>query len=134
MTFTLWLNRNKDVGVLLLRLFIGVWLIYGVQDNLLQWERMMEFEKFLSTFNFPLPKVCAVVSVYTQVIAAVMILLGWKIRLAAMLMIFNFLVALIVVHRTHSFDAMIPALSMLFCCILFFFQGAGRFSVEREKL
>ncbi|HEX8334915.1 MAG TPA: DoxX family protein [Segetibacter sp.] len=134
MNFSLWLNRNKDVGVLLLRLFIGVWLSYGVLDNILHWDRMLEFEKFLTSFNFPFPLVCAVVSVYAQAVAAVMIIFGWKIRFAAILMIFNFLVALIVVHRSHPFDAMIPALSILFCCLLFLFQGAGRFSVDREKL
>ncbi len=78
MNFTLWLNRNKDVGVLLLRLFIGVWLIYGVQDNILHWNRMLEFEKFLNTFNFPFPLVCAVVSIYAQAVAAVMIILVGK--------------------------------------------------------
>jgi putative oxidoreductase len=129
-----WLNRNKDVGVLLLRLFIAVWLIYGVQDNILHWDRMLEFSKFLSTFNFPLPLVSAIISVYAQAVAAVMILIGWKIRFAAILMIINFLVALIMVHRTHPFDAMIPALSIIACCALFFFQGAGRFSVDKEKL
>ena len=134
MNFTLGLHRNKDVGVLLLRLFIGVWLIYGVQDNILHWDRMLEFEKFLTTFNFPFPLGCAVVSVYAQAVAALMILLGWKIRLAAFQMVINFLVALVVVHRTHPFDSMTPALSILFSCLLFLFQGAGRFSVDKEKL
>jgi putative oxidoreductase len=95
---------------------------------------MQEFEKFLASFKFPLPLVSAVVSVYAQAIAAVMIILGWKIRIAAVLMIINFLVALLMVHRTHPFNSMIPALSLIFICLLFLFQGAGKFSIDKERL
>jgi putative oxidoreductase len=131
---TTWFKTNKDIGVLLLRLFIGVWLIYGVQDNILHWDRMEEFEKFLAGFKFPFPLISAVVSVYAQAIAAVMIILGWKIRIAAIVMIINFIVALLMVHLSHPFNSMIPALSLIFICLLFLFQGAGRFSVDREAL
>jgi putative oxidoreductase len=134
MNFNLWLNRNKDVGVLLLRLFIGVRLIYGVQDNLLHWDKMLEFEAFLSSYRFPLPLVSAIVSVYAQAIAGVMILVGWRIRIASIFMIINFIVALIMVHRSHPFETMTPALAILFSCLLFLFQGAGRFSLDRQKL
>lgn len=76
MRFDLCLDRNKDIGVLLLRLFIGVRLIYGVQDNIFNWDKMLEFEGFLSSYKFRLPLVSAIVSVYTQAIAGVMILVG----------------------------------------------------------
>ena len=127
-----WLDRNKDVGVLLLRLFIGIRLLYGVQDNIFHWEKMKEFEAFLSQFNFPFPLVCAVVSVYAQAIAGLFILIGFKTRIASLLMVFNFLVALLMVHRNDTFEGMTPALAILFSCLLFFFQGAGKFSVDRK--
>lgn len=130
--FDLWLSRNKDVGVLLLRLFIGTRLIYGVQDNIFHWSKMQEFEHFLASFNFPFPLVCAVLSVYAQAIAGVLILIGWKIRLASITMIVNFIVAIIVVHRNDSFEVMTPALAILFSCLLFLFYGAGKFSFEKR--
>jgi hypothetical protein len=40
--FFTWLARNKDIGVLLLRLFIGFRLIYGVLDNILYWPDAMD--------------------------------------------------------------------------------------------
>lgn len=129
--FYIWLDQRRDFGVLLLRLFISFRLIYGVQDNIFSWDKMKEFEGFLAAHNFPLPILCAVVSVYAQAVVGLLILLGWKTRVAALLMIINFLVALIVVHRNDSIEVMTPALAVLFACILFLFQGAGKYSIDK---
>ena len=125
-----WLQRNKDLGVLFLRLFIGVRLIYGVIDNVVSWEHMLKFRDFLQVFHFPVPLVSAVVSVYAQLIAGFLIVVGFKIRLASMVMIINFLVAIIMVHRNDPMEASTPALMMIFSCLLFLFQGAGKFSID----
>ena len=128
------MKYNKDIGILLLRIFIGVRLVYGVLDNMLHWERMIEFKDFLQQFHFPLPLVSAIVSVYAQLIAGILILIGWKIRWAAALMVINFLVAIFMVHRNQSFEEMTTPLAMLFSNLLFFFTGAGKYSVDRESL
>ena len=60
------LDANKHVGILLLRIFIGCRLIYGVIDNIFSWERMIEFSNFLEANNFPSPIISAVTSVYVQ--------------------------------------------------------------------
>jgi putative oxidoreductase len=130
--FFTWLDERRDLGVLLLRLFVGIRLVYGVVDNVLDWQRMLEFRDFLENFNFPWPLASAVVSVYAQLIAGILIVLGWKIRYAALLMIVNFLVALAMVHRGDRFEAMTPALAMLFASVLFLFQGPGRYAVRGE--
>ena len=131
-SFFNWLNRNKDIGVLLLRLFIGARLAYGVLDNVFSWGHMLKFRDFLQLFNFPLPLVCAIVSVYAQLIAGIMFMVGWKVRLAAMLMILNFLIAIFVVHRNDSFEQMTPALAIVFSSLLFLFQGAGKYSLDEK--
>lgn len=120
----------KGIGLLLMRLFIGTRLIYGVLDNVFHWERMKEFEAFLGQFHFPFPLLCAVVSVYAQLIAGLMILLGWKIRWAAAVMVFNFVVALVMVHRGQSFEQITAPLAMLAGSLLFLFEGAGPLSVD----
>ena len=127
-------RKNKDAGILLFRLFIGARLLYGVLDNVFSWSRMQEFVEFLQLFHFPMPSVLAVVSVYAQAIAGIFILLGSKIRWASLLIILNFLVALLVVHRRDSFEQITPALSMLFGSLLFLFTGAGKYSLDREPL
>lgn len=132
-TFLLWFKSRKDMGVLFLRLFVGVRLIYGVVDNIFSWKQMMEFAAFLENFHFPFPVTSAVVSVYVQFIAGIMIILGFKIRLAALLMIGNFLIALLMVHLNDTFEGMTPALAILFASILFLFQGAGKYALDSKQ-
>ena len=135
MTMNLFNNspgRSKGIGILQLRLFIGVRLIYGVMDNVLNWDHMLQFRDFLKLFNIPLPLTCAVTSVYVQLIAGVMFILGWKIRIAALLIIFNFIIAIVVVHANDSFEQMTAPLAILVSSLLFLFERAGRYSIEKE--
>jgi putative oxidoreductase len=125
-SFFLWLDKNRSIGILILRLFVGLRLIYGVIDNVLSWERMLEFESFLSKVGFPFPLLCAVVSVYAQLIAGILFIVGWKIRYAALVMIFNFAVAWIMVDRFGTVEQMTPALAMFFSSVVFLFVGKGR--------
>jgi putative oxidoreductase len=129
MDVTKWLDNHKDIGILLLRLFIGIRLVYGVADNVLSWHHMLLFRDFLEAAGFPLPLLSAVVSVYAQLAGGLMIITGFYIRLGAVAMIINFIVALLMVHRQDSFEAMTPALAMLFTNVLFLFYGAGKFSL-----
>lgn len=127
-----WFERNKDWGIFLLRLFIGCRLIYGVVDNVISWEHMLKFRDFLKHFNFPFPLYCAIASVYLQLTAGVMIILGWEIRYAAILMIINFTVALLVVHRNDPIETMTAPLAIFFASILFLFQGSGKISIDQK--
>jgi putative oxidoreductase len=127
-----WLTSNKDVGILLLRLFVGLRLFYGVIDNVLGWDRMIEFSEFLQAQGFPFPVISAIVSVYAQLVCSILILAGYKIRLASLVMIINFVVALIMVHRNDTIEGMTPALAMLFGCMTFLFTGSGRFSFDKR--
>ena len=130
--FLSWLDRRNDWGIFLLRLFIGFRLVYGVLDNVLSWDHMLRFRDFLQQFHFPFPLICAVTSVYIQLLAGLMLIIGWRTRYAALLVIINFLVALFMVHRNQSIEAMTPALAILFSAILFLFAGAGRISIDRK--
>jgi len=120
-----WLDRHRDTGVFLLRLFVGFRLLAGVVDNIFSWPRMLEFRDFLQVFGFPVPLVCAILSVYAQAIAALLIIAGLYFRYAALLMIINFTVALIMVHWGQKLEEITTPLLLLFIFILFLFQGAG---------
>lgn len=134
--FFQWLDRNRDAGIFLLRLFVGFRLLAGVTDNIISWERMKEFSQFLEIYGFPFPVFCAVLSVYAQAVSGLMIILGWQIRYAAMLMIINFAVALVMVHWGQSLEEMTVPLLLFFIFVLFLFQGAGSItlnSLDRKK-
>lgn len=125
-----WLDRNRDTGIFLLRLFVGFRLLEGVFDNIVNWRQMQEFSDFLEKFGFPIPLFCAVLSVYAQALSGLMLILGWQIRYAAILMIINFAVALIMVHWGQSLEEMTVPLLLLFIFIFFLFQGAGSITVS----
>jgi putative oxidoreductase len=118
-----WLDKNQNLGLVLIRLFAGIRLVYGVADNIMSWERMLEFSTFLQSFHFPFPLAAAIVSVYAQALAGILFITGWKVRYAAILMVLNFTTALITVHRNDTFEQMTPALALLFISILLLFTG-----------
>ncbi|MCB2378977.1 DoxX family protein [Hymenobacter sp. BT635] len=118
-----------DAAVLVLRLFLGGVLVYGVLDNVVSAERMMEFEKFLAQHQFPLPPVAARLSVYAQLGCGLLIGLGLFTRFAAAVMIVNFLVALLMVHQGLPFAQNIAPLAMLMGSISVALSGPGRYAV-----
>jgi putative oxidoreductase len=128
--FFAFFRRHKAYGVLFLRLAMGVFLIYGVQDNILSWERMLEFRDFLQVHGVPFPLVAAHLSVYTQFLVGLMLLLGCGVRLAGLLLIINFTAAIIIVHIGQSFPQYYPAAELLCAGFFYLFNGAGPVSVD----
>lgn len=125
-----WFRRRREYGVLFLRLLIGFFIIWGVQDNALSHERMAEFEKFLGARGTPYPPFTARLSVYAQLICGLSILLGAFVRPIAIVFIINFTCAVVIAHLGQSFAQMFPALMMIAAGFFFLFHGAGKFSVD----
>ncbi len=123
-----------DWGLLVIRIVFGIRIIYGVIDNVLSWERMIEFQNFLSANGFPFPLLCAVTSVYLQFLAGLSWLVGYQMRIASTLMIFNFLVAIVGFHLAQgdSYLGTAPAIHLLAISILFFLTGAGAISLDQK--
>jgi putative oxidoreductase len=128
-------GRYTRLAPLFIRLPVGWHLIYGTQDNLLSWERMIEFRDFLAQHNFPIPLVCAIVSVVAQFAAGCCYVLGFQTRLAAGLMVFNFLVAVFGVHiaQGHGYGPTFPALMMLCASIYLLLAGPGAWSIDERS-
>jgi putative oxidoreductase len=123
-------KRHQGYGTIFLRLVIGSFIIWGVQDNIFNYERMEEFAAFLAARNVPYPLFSAFLSVYVQFICGVSILLGAWVRLTSIPLIINFIAAIIIAHLGDSFRNMLPALMMLASCFFFLFNGAGKLSVD----
>ena len=90
-----------------------------------------EFSHFLKANGFPVPTLCAVLSVFDQFICAVLILIGYKTRFAAFILVFNFILAIVMVHLNDSIEVMTPALAMLFISVGLLFTGAGKWAIEK---
>ncbi|MCP9290584.1 DoxX family protein [Gracilimonas sediminicola] len=124
------LNKHSKFGEIFIRIMLGFHLIYGTQDNVFSWDRMLEFSSFLEGFGFPFPIVSAVVSVYAQFFCGIMYIVGFHVRVAALIMVLNFIVAIIMVHIGDSYPGMFPAIVMLAGSLYLLFNGSKVLSIK----
>ena len=123
-------ERHKEKGAFFVRLVVGFVLVYGTQDNVFSHERMLEFRDFLAVRKVPLPLVAAHVSVYAQFACGILYVLGLFVRPAALLMVINFVAALVIAHLDAPLEAARLALCMLFSSLFLLFNGAGALSLD----
>ncbi|HEY0078700.1 MAG TPA: DoxX family protein [Pyrinomonadaceae bacterium] len=123
-------KKHEGYGAIFLRLIIGAFIIWGVQDNVFSREHMKEFADFLAARGVPYPTFAAFLSAYTQLVCGLSILLGAFVRLTAIPFIVNFVAAIIIAHLGDTFRGMFPALLMIAAGFFFLFHGAGKISVD----
>jgi putative oxidoreductase len=126
-------KRRREYAALFLRLIIGSFIIWGVQDNVFGRAHMEEFAHFLGARGVPFPRFAAFLSAYTQFVCGILILFGAFVRLISIPFIINFVAAILIAHRGDSFRGMFPALLMIFVGFFFLFHGAGKPSVDEWR-
>jgi len=126
------LEKYKEYGPIFIRLLVGPFIIWGVQDNILSHAQMAEFADFLAARGVPYTMFAASLSVYAQLVCGLSILLGAFVRLTSIVMIINFIAAIIIAHRGDTFRGMFAALMMIAVALFFLFHGAGRLSVDER--
>lgn len=123
-------DRYREYGPVFVRLIVGSFLVWGTQDNVFSRARMLEFEEFLRAHGTPFPPAAAYVSAYAQFVCGLLYGAGAFTRHAAVVMIINFVAAILIAHVGDTFRGMFPALVMLFTSCFFLLHGAGRLSVD----
>ena len=123
-------DRLRAFGPLPIRLFAATFLVYMSHDNVFSTARMDEFVRFLGQFGFPFPTVGAHLSVYAQFAAGLLFLVGLWVRPAALAMIGNFVVALLVVHTRAPFREALDPSAMLAAALSLLLTGAGALSID----
>lgn len=124
------LHRHGDVGLLLLRLLTGGFLIYGVVDNVADAARMDEFSVFLAATGFPAPDLLAPLSVYLQLLCGIALALGAMTRWVGIVIAIHFAIALVMVHWAEDFRGWWPAIVLVGIGLQYSLTGAGRISVD----
>ncbi len=119
-------EKVKEYGLFPIRLIIGFHLIYGTQDNVFNWARMLEFRDFLATNRVPAPLFAANLSVWAQLICGILFILGLFFRPAAIVMIINFVAALLIAHRVGGYAPAALAWIMLLASTGFLIHGPGK--------
>jgi putative oxidoreductase len=123
-------ERHKEKGALFVRLVVGFVLVYGTQDNVFSYKQMLEFRDFLAARGVPSPLFAAHLSVYAQFVCGILYVVGLLVRPAALVMVINFVAALVIAHLNTPLDAARLALCMLFCSLFLLFNGAGALSLD----
>jgi putative oxidoreductase len=124
------LRGGAGPALLLLRLFVGAFLVWGVWDNIISVARMAEFAGFLRLNGFLYPEVMAQLSVWAQFACGVAFVLGLGTRWAGWLCAVNFSVALVMVDAQNGIRAAFPAGVLVMIGLFLGTHGAGRLSLD----
>jgi putative oxidoreductase len=123
-------QRFGDFALLLLRVFVGVFLIWSVWDNISNAERMHEFALFLGKHGFPSPGILAPLSAWAQLAIGAGFVLGFFTRWAGILCVIVFVVAIAMVDRFEGLRGVFPSGCLVVIGLYLATHGAGRFSVD----
>lgn len=129
--FLPYLKHHEELAYLALRVLTGAFLVYGVWDNITSIAAMREFTGFLRAHKFPLPEICAFLSVYTQFLAGLGLIFGLFTRWSGLVLVVTFVVAVLMVHWDQSFRDWWPAAVLVALGALFASRGGARFSIDR---
>jgi putative oxidoreductase len=114
-----------EYGPVFIRALIGFHLFYG------NWGRLLDpgyhdFVTYLARHHFPIPWLMAYLSAGSQVVCGILFMAGLFTRWAAAVMVFNFVVALVMVHWGQAYPRQAQALIMLCTSIFLLLHGPGR--------
>ena len=123
-------QRFSDVALLLLRVFVGLFLIWGVWDNITDGARMQEFVSFLGKYGFTSPKILAPVSVYLQLAIGLGFVLGMFTRWAGIVCVIHFVIAIAMVDRFNGMRGVFPSGCLIVIGLYLATYGAGGLSVD----
>jgi putative oxidoreductase len=123
-------QRFGDFALLLLRVFVGLFLVWAVWDNVTSAAHMQEFQEFLAKHGFAAPGLMAPLSVYTQLLVGIGFVLGLFTRWSGILCAINFLVAIVMVEHHGGMRGVFPSACLVAIGLYLATHGAGRFSVD----
>jgi putative oxidoreductase len=123
-------QRFSDFTLLLLRVFVGLFLVWNVWDNVSSAEHMHEYAAFLGKHGFTSPNLLAPFSVYLQLAMGIAFVLGLFTRWAGLLCALHFCVAIVMVDHAGGMRGIFPAGCLLGIGLYLGTHGAGRFSVD----
>jgi putative oxidoreductase len=129
------LSGGTDLALLVFRLYLGCFLIWGVWDNIVSPVRMQEFEAFLTAISCPWPALAAPASVWAQFLIGLLLVPGLLTRWAGILLAVNFLVAVVLIGRSVGIfpDVARELFGPMMCVlvgVLLATHGAGTWSID----
>lgn len=124
-------EKRKSFGIIFLRVVAGWRLIAGVADYAFGVKPISEVAGFFEQLHIPLSTVSATVSVYVQLVCGILFLIGLWVRPAALIMIVNFIVAILAAHTHDPIEKSFAAWALLAMSVCLLFIGSGKFGIDK---
>jgi putative oxidoreductase len=122
--------RFADFALLLLRVFVGIFLIWNVWDSVTSVEHLHEFVDFLRKHQFPNPEILAPASVYLQLAIGAGFIVGLFTRWAGIFCAVHFAIAIAMVDRYAGMRGIFPSGCLIGIGLYLATHGAGRLSID----
>ena len=123
-------QRFADFTLLLLRVFVGCFLVWSVWKNVTSLEQMHEYEEYLGEHGFSSPRLLAPVSVYLQLAVGICFVTGVFSRWAGLLCAIHFAVAIAMIDHSGGMRGIFPSGCLVVIGLYLATYGAGRFSID----
>jgi len=123
-------QRYADFTLLLMRVFVGCFLVWSVWKNVTSLEQMHEYEEYLGEHGFSSPRLLAPVSVYLQLAVGICFVTGVFSRWAGLLCAIHFAVAIAMIDHSGGMRGIFPSGCLVVIGLYLATHGAGRFSID----
>ena len=125
------MNKNlPDLGLLVLRIgFAGMMLTHGIPKINSLFESPIKFADPIGLGE----TTSLILTIIGEVVAPILILVGFKTKIASIPAIITMFVAAFIVHASDPIDVKEKALLYLFSFLVIFFTGAGKYSIDGFK-
>ena len=121
-------ENRIDLGLLLLRIAAGGFMLYGHGID-----KLMNYSTKVETFRDPIglgPALSLQLVIFAEVLCASAVVVGFKTRLASIPLAFTMFVAVFIVKFDAPFKKQELGLMFLFMYLALILMGEGRFSLE----
>ncbi|RIV18081.1 DoxX family protein [Fibrisoma montanum] len=90
------------------------------------------YAEWLKSLGFPFPLVSAALSAYAEFIGAILMVLGYKTRWAAVVLLINFSLAILVGHVAigDTYKNAMPAINLFAMSVFLLLNGPGKPSID----
>lgn len=125
------LARFSDHALLALRLLTGGFLVHAMWPNISDAATMKEVVGYFAANGFTAPELMAPLSAWAQFFIGIALISGLLTRWAGLLLAFNFIVGVVMVHWDQTFREWWPAIVLVAIGLVFAALGGGRLALDR---
>lgn len=123
-------SNLQSYATIFIRLAFGFHLIQYTYGDVFELSAGNSNKEWLGSMGVPFPYLMGWVYILIEFIGGIALIVGFKVRWFAMLLIINFIVALLLVHIGKTYKESFEAIQMLAVSLFCLFNGAGKISID----